>query len=275
MPRLPVAAFPFAYPEKRWTSEDLSPLFSALASSTRPSFSSSFHLPLTIRSSSGIIAGWPLCCQQRSVPRTRRWQGVPFFVSAPQIETISDEAGGRSCVTPPTGSRLDCCAGTFSIFVRAGAGVGGAVCVATTVGSRRSKMSGGVAGRTARPAPRPSVKKLVPATRGKIILAVRKRGAQAEQKRRLVQRCQRERAIRSPHSVQKFGLYILRVSVERRGNSTLQDVRPRTYRRASCLTRKRSEGSRTRRIIADSRRADSTTFVARAIQVARITQAVL
>ena len=35
------------------------------------------------------MEGIPLCCQQRPVPRTRRWQGVPFFVRAPQIETTS------------------------------------------------------------------------------------------------------------------------------------------------------------------------------------------
>jgi hypothetical protein len=272
MPRLSVAAFPFAHPENARLAKTSTP---CLLPPSRHHPTAAFHLPLTIRSSRGIIAGWPLCCQQRSVPRTRRWHGVPFFVSAPQIETISDEeAGGRACVTLPSGSPL-VCAGTFSIFERVGAGTSGAVCVAATVGSRRSKMRGGVAGRTARPAPRPSVKKLVPATRGKMIRAVRKRGAQAEQKRRLVQRCQRERAIRSPHSVQKFGLYILRVSVERRGNSPLQNACSRDSRRAPCLTRKHSEGLRTWRIIADSRWADSTTFVARAIQVARITQAVL
>jgi hypothetical protein len=62
-----------------------------------------------------MAAGWPLCCQQRSVPRTRRWQGVPFFVIAPQIETVSDEEVGRSVVALASGSGL-ACAGEVSVF---------------------------------------------------------------------------------------------------------------------------------------------------------------
>ncbi len=45
--------------------------------------------PCTINLEAGSIAGKPLCCQQRPVPRTRREQGVPFCVRAPQMETIS------------------------------------------------------------------------------------------------------------------------------------------------------------------------------------------
>jgi hypothetical protein len=41
--------------------------------------------PGTINFDCGSIAGIPLCCQQRKGPRTRRWQGVPFFVRAPQM----------------------------------------------------------------------------------------------------------------------------------------------------------------------------------------------
>jgi len=32
-----------------------------------------------------IMLGKPLCCQQRTGPWTRREQGVPFFVRAPQM----------------------------------------------------------------------------------------------------------------------------------------------------------------------------------------------
>jgi len=35
--------------------------------------------------SNGNIAAAPLCCQQRTGPCTRREQGVPFFVRAPQV----------------------------------------------------------------------------------------------------------------------------------------------------------------------------------------------
>ncbi len=31
------------------------------------------------------MAGRPLCCQQRMGPWTRREQGLPFFVRAPQV----------------------------------------------------------------------------------------------------------------------------------------------------------------------------------------------
>jgi hypothetical protein len=43
----------------------------------------------TTNFAAGNIAGLPRCCQQRPVPRTRREQGVPRFVRAPQMETIS------------------------------------------------------------------------------------------------------------------------------------------------------------------------------------------
>jgi hypothetical protein len=38
-----------------------------------------------INLSCGSIAGMPLCCQQRTAPCTRREQGVPFLVRAPQM----------------------------------------------------------------------------------------------------------------------------------------------------------------------------------------------
>lgn len=73
---------------------------------SRRSFVLSFLHPssllFTILFSRGIIAGSPLCCQQRPVPRTRRWQGVPFCVRAPQIVIISSGSVGRS-VTVPSG----------------------------------------------------------------------------------------------------------------------------------------------------------------------------
>ncbi len=42
------------------------------------------------------MAGLPRCCQQRPTPRTRREQGVPFCVRAPQIETVSFGSVGSS-----------------------------------------------------------------------------------------------------------------------------------------------------------------------------------
>jgi hypothetical protein len=54
----------------------------------------------TINFDGGNIAGIPLCCQQRPVPRTLRWQGVPFCVRAPQMETVSSGFVGRSVAVP-------------------------------------------------------------------------------------------------------------------------------------------------------------------------------
>ena len=54
----------------------------------------------TINFAGGSIAGLPLCCQHLPVPRTRREQGVPFLVRAPQIETISFGSVGRSFAVP-------------------------------------------------------------------------------------------------------------------------------------------------------------------------------
>ena len=42
----------------------------------------------------------PLCCQQRPGPRTRRRQGVPFFVRAPQMYMTSEGSVGRSFAVP-------------------------------------------------------------------------------------------------------------------------------------------------------------------------------
>jgi hypothetical protein len=54
---------------------------------TLPSTSKSAadHHSLSINFSRGSIASSPLCCQQRTAPETRREQGVPFFVRAPQM----------------------------------------------------------------------------------------------------------------------------------------------------------------------------------------------
>jgi hypothetical protein len=40
------------------------------------------------------MAGIPLCCQHLTWPWTRREQGVPFFVRAPQIKTSSSTVSG-------------------------------------------------------------------------------------------------------------------------------------------------------------------------------------
>ena len=58
------------------------------------------HSSLITRFSGGMMAGMPRCCQQRPVPRTRRWQGVPFCVRAPQSETTSSGSVGRSVAVP-------------------------------------------------------------------------------------------------------------------------------------------------------------------------------
>jgi hypothetical protein len=58
-----------------------------------------FH-PGTTSFEGGSIAGMPLCCQQRPGPRTRRRQGVPFFVRAPQMYTTSEGSVGRSFAVP-------------------------------------------------------------------------------------------------------------------------------------------------------------------------------
>jgi hypothetical protein len=59
-----------------------------------------FQAPVIIRFSKGIMAGIPRCCQQRPVPRTRRWQGVPFCVRAPQMVITSLASVGRSVEVP-------------------------------------------------------------------------------------------------------------------------------------------------------------------------------
>lgn len=62
------------------------------------------------------MAGIPLCCQQRPVPRTLREQGVPFFVRAPQMETISFGSVGRSLAVPEGPSRGSGDDATFPMF---------------------------------------------------------------------------------------------------------------------------------------------------------------
>jgi hypothetical protein len=164
------------------------------------------------------IAGSPLCCQQRPVPRTRRWQGVPFCVLAPQIETVSSGSVGRSVAVPSgpyVGSLLGALAASLSApapFDRPSLFVGG---MDTAASSPRSTIKGGGAGRATRPATSPMIKSPAPAIVGKRNCALRWRGAQSEQNRLLVQRRQRERSIRDPHSEQKLGLYMVRISFVR------------------------------------------------------------
>ena len=61
------------------------------------------QFPVTISFCGGKIAARPLCCQQRPTPRTRREQGVPFLVRAPQMETISLGSVGRSSLLVASG----------------------------------------------------------------------------------------------------------------------------------------------------------------------------
>lgn len=166
------------------------------------------------------MAGIPLCCQQRPGPRTRRWQGVPFFVLAPQIYTTSEGSVGRSFAVPSgpyagsgfAGGKVTE-ASRFASRVRAESGAGRRV----RSNAPRSKTAEGVAGFDARP-----IRKHVHATaaesaRGTANRARLKRRPHASQKRRLVHTRQRARATRSPHSQQKFGLYISRTPSENAG----------------------------------------------------------
>jgi hypothetical protein len=162
-----------------------------------------------------MAAGKPLCCQQRPVPRTWRWQGVPFFVSAPQVETISGESVGRAGAMLAADVSGLAVAVELPVFVFTGGSCACAVCAGVMLGWRRSMMSGGGVGRRAPPASKPMIKSARLANVGNSNRAPRSLGAQSGQKRRLVQRCQRERMIRSPHSAQKFGLYTVRASIEK------------------------------------------------------------
>ena len=98
----------------------------------------------------GNIAPRPRCCQHRPVPRTRREQGVPFFVRAPQTETISPGSVGRSPgvpSAPSAGARAFAFAAAAASLPAADSGdAGGRAFVAA-----RSMTSGGGALRIARP----------------------------------------------------------------------------------------------------------------------------
>ena len=165
------------------------------------------------------MAGIPLCCQQRPVPRTLRWHGVPFCVRAPQMETISSASVGRSVAVPlgpyfgsglgeeddvesasVSASSSDALLPAFAVAAVAAVGALGS--------SKRCTVRGGGCGRIARPSTSPMEKSAMAAIRGATMPALLKRPSQLEQKRRLVQTRQRERVIFSPHSAQKFGLYI-------------------------------------------------------------------
>jgi hypothetical protein len=51
----------------------------------RAAFEFEISYSLITNFSRGSIARSPLCCQHRTSAETRREQGVPFFVRAPQI----------------------------------------------------------------------------------------------------------------------------------------------------------------------------------------------
>jgi hypothetical protein len=154
----------------------------------------------------------PLCCQQRPVPRTLRWQGVPFCVRAPQMDTTSFGSVGRSVVVPSGpyfGSGLGVAEAPASPSTSA-ASLPICVVIAVAGGSSpRCTIKGGGAGRVARPAASPIEMSVAQAISGARICALRKWPSQSGQKRRLVQKRQRARVIFDPHSAQKFGLYIL------------------------------------------------------------------
>lgn len=72
----------------------------------------------------------------------------------------------------------------------------------------RTTTSGGAAGRTARPSTNPKSIRHAQRASGAAMRRARRGASHAGQKRRLVHTRQRSRATRSPHSAQKFGLYI-------------------------------------------------------------------
>jgi hypothetical protein len=161
----------------------------------------------------GSMAGIPLCCQQRPVPRTLRWQGVPFCVRAPQIETTSPGSVGLSVAVPSgpyRGSGFGASAEESSPLASPlSAGVASPPVFAAG-SSPRSTIKGGGSGRIERPAASPIESSNAPNSTGAAIPDLRNRFSQLWQKRRLFQMRQRARRIFAPHSAQKFGLYIRR-----------------------------------------------------------------
>lgn len=159
----------------------------------------------------------PLCCQQRPGPRTRRLQGVPFFVRAPQMYTTSEGSVGRSFAVPSGPYAGSGFAGSgasrFASRVRAESGAGRRV----RSKAPRSKTAEGDAGLDARPIRKHAHAIAAESASGTANRARMKRRTHASQKRRLVHTRQRARATRSPHSQQKFGLYIPRTPSEDAG----------------------------------------------------------
>ena len=149
----------------------------------------------------------PRCCQQRPGPRTRRLQGVPFFVRAPQMYTTSFGSVGRSFAVPSgpyAGAGVVVEASPFVSRVCAESGAGRRV----RSSALRSKTAAGAAGFVARPSMKHALATDAVSTSGTVNLLRLNRRSHASQKRLLVQTRQRARATRSPHSQQKFGLYI-------------------------------------------------------------------
>lgn len=153
----------------------------------------------------GSIAFRPLCCQQRPTPRTRREQGVPFLVRAPQIETSSAGSVGRSS-GEPSGPWRGAGVEEFVAAPPVACWEVGSVCVG--VAGLSMTVSGGAEERSARPATKPVSSRTAHAANARASPARRKRFSQPGQKRPLVHGRQRTRSTRAPHSAQKFGLYI-------------------------------------------------------------------
>ncbi len=167
-----------------------------------------------MRRSAGSIAGIPLCCQQRPVPRTRREQGLPLCVRAPHMETISCGSVGGSRSAPRAIERASiepAASGAVSAGLRdASTGAGGSV---KAVSSPRSSIKGGAGGRPARPARKPPAKSATTRKSGQLKARARLNlFSQSAQNLRLVHQCQRARAMRVPQSAQKLGRYIVRNS---------------------------------------------------------------
>lgn len=176
-----------------------------------PAFRFSSLYAGTISFDGGSIAGRPRCCQHRPVARTRREQGVPFCVRAPQSEIVSFGSVGISPATPFGAGEVDAEVEAEFPFDELTEERAGKSLIATGVVANFpcSTMSGGAAGLPLRPIrnPAPRSAEVANAIHTKAVL--RNRFSHTEQNLRLVHRRHRARSMCAPHSAQKFGRYIV------------------------------------------------------------------
>jgi len=165
----------------------------------------------TINFDGGSIADLPRCCQQRPVPRTRREQGVPFCVRAPQSETASFGSVGNSPTAPFGAGELDAEDEVEFSFDELTEDRAERLLVATGVVANFpcSTTSGGAAGLPARPIRNPAPRSAEVASTIHTKAVLRNRFSHNEQNLRLVHKRHRARSMCAPHSAQKFGRYIV------------------------------------------------------------------